>query len=349
MQFQILRTPGVPKELFSEVGTIFEKYPDFIFENQPVTIEDEPIRTIDEQQFYSWESLFQAGQANNHNPEHKVILLTEHYNQPNWFAAADAHLNYSFIQTSGWDSLLGPSINATYPIAYHIAFLALTAHMFDDFTAMKNRVHYDAPRGCVLDFCQNKEEVKLKMRTGDLCNDCLTILAERQINIPTLIQLFEIFDHVRQYTTFINRFAYLNTPSYLELRNTQFFLPYILGNQPLGLSPVQKTILTLYLNHPEGIPLTHWHDHREEIQTIYGLFSNRDDVDEQHTIVQNILNNDNKNEYLSRIRREFRSKLGDNLASFYTIERVNNNGNFTIALDRDLFINQYQNRFIQFQ
>lgn len=349
MQFHILRTPGVTEKLFSDVQAIFEKYPHFIFENQAVTIDDTPIATIDEHQVYSWASLFQVGQAYNHHLEDKVILLTEHHNQLNWFAAADAHLKYSFIQTSGWDSLLGPGIHATYPIAYHIAFLALAAHMFDDFNAMMQAVHQDGPRGCVLDFCQDKEEVKLKMRTGDLCNDCLTVLAERQINIPTLIQLFEIFDHVRQYTTFINRFAYLNTPSYLELRNTQFFLPDILGNQHLGLSPVLKTILTLYLNHPEGIPLTHWHDHQEEIQNIYGLFSNRDDIEEQHTIVQNILNNDNKNEYLSRIRREFRSKLGENLASFYTIERVNNDGYFTIALDRNLFSNQYQNRFIQFQ
>ena len=108
-----------------------------------------------------------------------MLLLTDIANEKNWFSMLDNRnpLN-GFIHTADWNYYLHS--NPAYPIAYSVIALVLQKYMFENTKEMLGHIHHQ-PIGCVNDFCEDKKEIILKLRTGDICFNCFQLI-EHKIN-----------------------------------------------------------------------------------------------------------------------------------------------------------------------
>lgn len=289
----------------------------------------------------TWNQLFNQcrvfRRSNDIGDTEAVILLTDVSNTRNWFSGAqEDHFNF-FIHTKDWEFFLGNSVDRRYPIAYQVAANLLRYFMFDNYGQVMEYVHTE-PRGCIMDFCESKREVILKLRTGDVCNDCLQIINERNIDRRLVKQCFDIIDGVRDAMMFRSRSQILNQPSRMELRGhlKKIFLTD-LGDLEVRLNPKERSLYLLFLDHPEGINLNELSEHREELLRYYGLFSNSDDQETIVESVERLVNplDDNLNTVISRIKRKFREAIGDQLFDHYIISGQRGEAK-TISIERSL-------------
>ena len=244
--------------------------------------------------------------------------------------------NY-FIQTSNWHHFLGNSIDSRFPIAYEIVIWLLRSQMFQNRQEIMDGVHKGST-GCMMDFCENKKDIVLKMRTADICNDCLAVIQNREVDRPFARQVLDSMDGIRQHMMFRERSEFLNSPSKMEIRG---FMKHIflkdLGDLEIHLNPKEKTIYLFFLNHPEGVRIVDLIDHKTEISHFYETFTNSFESAQIAQAINLLLDptEGNINQVLSRIRAKFKSAVGSKLANFYTIEG-NQGDPFKIHFNREL-------------
>ncbi len=267
--------------------------------------------------------------------EDHLFLLTEMGNDRNWFGAVGPSTRDYFIQTSGWHHYFGQQVDERFPIAYEVVIWLIRRLMFDNHTDILHAVHRET-RGCGNDFCQHKKEIILKMRTADLCPNCMHILAQRHITPSVLPQLFDIMDSIRSGLTFRERIQIIRRPSRLEIRgHIQRMFLTDLGDLELRFNPKEKAIYLFYLRHPEGVHLTSLRDFRPEINGYYQRFTNQEEPLEIHRAVDRLLDplDNDIHVVLSRIKRKLREAVGEELLHFYMIDGPHG-GDKRIPLDR---------------
>ncbi len=165
------------------------------------------------QQFTSWNVLYNI--CANFRSKNKdvqksdlVILLTNTANNYNYFSALDdKNIKNGFIHTDLWDFFL-PGYNKIYPIAYEIIGLIVHSNMGCSYSELaKNYSHQSPAIGCISDMCVNKSEINIKIRTGDICENCLEKLKEHII-FDDVYFLLKFLDAIRNET--LRTFRYLN-------------------------------------------------------------------------------------------------------------------------------------------
>ncbi|MCX8479760.1 MAG: hypothetical protein ORN56_08210 [Chitinophagales bacterium] len=265
-----------------------------------------------------------------------VILLTEHANHENWFVGYDPNLkgNY-FIHTDGWDHFT--SGDPRYPVCYHIASTLLKHAMFDNPQEMGNYMHYES-KGCMMDFCQNKSEVMLKLRTADVCPECQNLIRAKQITHMQLRYTFDVMEDIRRQLLFKDRYDLLRqaTPMLVKGRSQKIFLPEM-GMLQINLTPTERAVYLLFLNHPEGIRLAEMGEYKAELRGILNKVSPSDSRETIEGQLENLCeyNSNSLSEKMSRIKRKFDDKLGSAMAEHYYIKGPNG-GIKKIDLDRNL-------------
>jgi len=290
---------------------------------------------------YTWKQLF--GICTDFRKENKipkddhVMLLTDQSNEHNWFGSYDESLKNYFIQTNHWGYFFGNDLDSRFPIAYEVAGWILRNMMFKDQLETYNALHND-PRGCMMDFCKQKTQIILKMRTGDLCQDCMKILTNRDVNRSHARQLFTIMDGIRGNLLFRQRSILLLENSQMEIRglSKRIFLTD-LGDLEINLNPKERALYLLYLNHPEGITRSHLVDHKVELRSYYAMFSQQpsnDLIDEAISRLTDVTDN-NMNEVMARIRAKFRQCVGEQQFEDYSI-MATPEGTHKIRLNREL-------------
>lgn len=290
---------------------------------------------------YTWKQLFgictDFRKENNIPKDDHVMLLTNESNEHNWFGSYDESLKNYFIQTNHWGYFFGNDSDSRFPIAYEVAAWILRSMMFRTQVETLNALHNE-PRGCMMDFCKDKTQIILKMRTGDLCQDCMNILTNRDVNRSHARQLFTIMDGIRDNLLFRQRSILLLENSRLEVRglSKRIFLTD-LGDLEINLNPKERALYLLYLNHPEGIMRSHLIDHKVELRTYYAIFSQQPDnrsIDEAISRLTDVTDN-NMNEVMARIRAKFRQCVGSQQFEDYSI-MATPEGTHKIRLNREL-------------
>ena len=289
----------------------------------------------------SWDTFFAAciDYRRKHQIPEKdiVILLTDFSNDKNWFAGIDSTMKNYFIQSSNWHHYFGNSIDSRFPIAYEIVIWLLRSQMFQNRQEIMDGVHKGSS-GCMMDFCENKKEIVLKMRTADICNDCLRVIQLREVDRPFARQVLDTMDGIRQHMMFRERSEFLNSPSKMEIRGfmKRIFLKD-LGDLEMQLNPKEKTIYLFFLKHPEGVRIVDLIDHKTEISYFYEIFTNSYDTSQIEQAINLLLDptEGNINQVFSRIRAKFKSAVGTRLSNLYTIEG-NPGEPFKINLNREL-------------
>ncbi len=289
----------------------------------------------------SWEDLFHICRKHRSKEtipdEEPIILLTDYGNYPNWFAGYDKSGHHYFVHTEQWEWYTGGE--SRYPIAYQIASILLKLRMFSSPETMVTAVHRDS-RGCMMDFCEEKREIILKLRTADICPDCQKIIRERGIPHAIIRYTLDVFDAIRQQLLYRERYGLLRQPSRLKVTgwNKRMYL-VDMGMLPVSLTPLERAVYLLFLAYPGGIRLNDVGNYRLELLENIRRMSRRDDpqvmeqgVDELCSPLSNSLS-----EKMSKIRRKFVDLLGPEMADAYIIKGPNG-GNKKIDLDRSLVV-----------
>ena len=269
-------------------------------------------------------------------PEDLVILLTDTANEANWFGGADKTMKNAFIHTADWHHYF-EGLNERFPIAYEVIAWTIRMLIVKDQTEMPNYWHTE-PRGCMSDFCQNKRQIVLKMRTADICMDCMRLVQSSKVDVRIFGQLIDALEGVRTYFLSTERSLFLNRPSTVLVSgylHRIFFPAY--GNLELNLNPKQRAIYCFFLRHPEGVRLVELIDHRSEIGALYHRFSNFGSIEEIEESLNLLLDplENNLNETLSRIRSTIKRTLGPRISPNYQI--IGSRGEpYRINLDAEL-------------
>lgn len=265
-----------------------------------------------------------------------IFYLSDIANGLNWFGAVADNMKDHFIHTAGWSVFFGEFIDHRFPIAYEVVTFLLRDMMFDNRELMLRNVHSEA-RGCANDFCREKREIILKMRTADVCLDCLEVLAKRDVSTLLTRQLFNTIDGIRENLTFKGRSRLLKKPSSIEVKGYLMDIYFKeLGNIKLNLNPKEKAVYHLFLANPEGIELNRIDEHRDELRRLYGRFTDQSDLKGIESAVDRLVDrlDNNLNEVMARLRKKIKNAVGEHLFDHYNIDGPRNEPK-KISLDRE--------------
>jgi hypothetical protein len=259
---------------------------------------------------------------NNIPNDEFVILLTEVSNTNNWFASLDEKIPFNgFIHTADWNHFI--KCHDSFPIAFEVIALVLQKHMFNDYNEARSSVHLD-PIGCVNDMCLEKKDIKLKLRTADICPDCMNKLKEN-LSFVEINQALNIMESLRVKMLFSQNFKQNVPLSRLVIDNeNKIFLPDF-GNIEIKLRPLEKTLYFFYLNHPEGVGLSFLRGKREEMYEIYTKLSGIGNLEEMKSRINDMVDVTKSSafEKISKIKAAFVKAIGEELAKNYYIQGGN--------------------------
>ncbi|HEX5151291.1 MAG TPA: hypothetical protein VFW07_07570 [Parafilimonas sp.] len=372
MEVYLLCSKEFSQEKFNEVLEFLQSYdgpvrflragPSRGFRDENVSLED-----VDEERFFkqevricysrslrkeipekrneiSWKSMFELCQQsrveNNLPGKDLVILLTNIANKANWFSALDPDNPCNgFVHTAEWEYYVNCS--EVFPVAYLLASLVLQRHMFKDMESLQKAVH-KRPLGCINDFCEHKRDIILKLRTADICIDCMHLLQDK-LDPLEIQQILNILEGVRIRMLFNQNFRQNLKPSSMRItKHGKIFLPDY-GNMEIKLTPLEKTLYIFFLNHPEGMMLHDLADHKEELRNIYSRISTSGLLAEINNRIDSLVDvtSNSVSEKMSKIRSAFVKSVGKDLAKSYYIQGEQNAVK-GIPLDRCLVENGFE-------
>ena len=274
----------------------------------------------------SWSTFFKKCQTyrSTHSipDQDMVLILSEIGNKYNWFATLDKESpNNGFVHTADWDMFL--SCPKYFPIAYEVIALLLHRYTFDPQIPVTEQAHA-RPIGCVSDLCMEKKDIILKMRTADVCGECMTKLKER-MPMQDIIHALGIMDSLRVKMLYAQNFKQHVELSevYIDPRNNKIYLPGF-SNIEIKLRPLEKVLYFLFRRYPDGLFLSDLQQHKDELLSIYDdiSFAERSDKISRINDLVNIVSN-SASEKISRIKRAFEEAIGPDLAKHYYIQGGN--------------------------
>ena len=369
MKVHLIRSSGVKMEDYTNVLNVLNQYPGGItfLPSEPILSPDSNFEISCESQkeydilkksesdfssfhsddftdpsekSYTWEELLSICnefRVENNIPDiEQVLLLTEKKNDQRFFGGFDRNtLNNFFIDCSEWDDYF-EGFDVRFPIAFSIAGWLMRKVIFASAEEGFAALHKE-PRGCFMDYCIDKREIKLQMRTADICDTCLSYSEKNDSNRVYMNQLIQIMEGVRSNLLFRDRSKYLHKNSRLEFRERNHYMFLTdLGDLQVNLNPKELALYLLFINHPEGISRSNVIDYKDELSRYYEKLTKLGSNDQIEIAIDLLVDasDDNFIQVLSRIRRKFREALGKEQSRNYSIESID--GVYKIQLDREL-------------
>jgi len=268
-----------------------------------------------------------------------VFLLTDHKNQVDYFGWTNEKLGNYIIQTSEWDEYFDQGVNKHFPISYEVVAWILRSLMYDTQEDLLENAHERA-RGCVMDFCDEKTDIVLKMRTGDVCNSCLQRIKERKINQGFLGNIFNTMENIRKGLMYRERNEQLGILSPLRIKlgvNRPKFKLTEMNDLEFNFDDSQTTIYLTILELG-SITTKSLIDFENEILANYRLIKNISYEDKEITKAVkdwvNPMDSSLFTQKVSKINRKLEVLLGDSLSKKYKI--INLKGVYKIDLPKSL-------------
>lgn len=336
MNVHILRSPEYPTEDFNQVVTLLKTHTNTIKIKGHANVE---INYQDESEIKHWDEFFlncvHFRNAKQISGDDYVFLLTEYKNQEDYFGWTDETLGNYFIQTSDWNLYFESEVNKHFPISYEVVAWILRSFMYGTQQELLEKAHKRA-RGCVMDYCDEKEDIILKMRTGDVCHTCLGRVKEIRVNLAFLGNIFNTMENIRKGLMYRERNDLLGTISPIRLKlgvDRPKFTLVEMNDLKLNFDETQ-TALYYFLLQTGGITLIERIDRREELKECYRQVKNgeilENELNETVDFWVNPYNSDPFKQKVSKINKKLKDLLGEGLAKNYLI--VNEKGKYKIKL-----------------
>jgi hypothetical protein len=178
-----------------------------------------------------------------------IVVITKLKNENAWFSAPNPKgTNEIFIDGSEWENFI--YAEAAYPIAYEVIANVLQRFMFKTWEDFESPLIHKTPIGCINDFCYWKPDITYKLRTADICSDCLSAMDELLPDKSMINQSIEIIESLRKGMLFSKMFQ--KSPDFEE------HLPFVLAvtKRKIGMTQQAYTKLQLLIEHFDSIVRT---------------------------------------------------------------------------------------------
>jgi hypothetical protein len=338
MNVHILRSPEYPIEDFNQVLTLLKTHTNSIKIKGHANI---GISYQNESEIKHWDEFFinciRFRKAKKISDNDYVFLLTEYKNQEDYFGWTDEKLGNYFIQTSDWNLYFESEVNKHFPISYEVVAWILRSLMYETQEELLKNAHKHA-RGCVMDYCDEKEDIILKMRTGDVCNTCLKRITDRGVNAGFLGNIFNTMENIRKGLMYRERNELLGTISSIRIilgADRPKFVLVEMNDLKLNFDESQ-TALYLFLLQTGGVKLNQLEDEdkKEQLKECYRQVKNGNiSTRELNSTIDYWVDPENPEvitQKVSKINKKLKDLLGEGLAKNYLI--VNEKGKYKIKL-----------------
>ena len=244
-----------------------------------------------------------------------VVLLTSIRNDLKWFSASLG--KNIFVDTNDWEELTGK--NPKYSISYQIIeniFQSLLGITYQNADGNPN-VHSNT-RGCINDFCENKSDVLLKLRTADICLSCINRAIELGVTGNTLNNIQKIFLNLSKEIRSLNTQA-LVQPEVIHIYEKGRIE---IGNKEIKLEPLPKTLFIFFVKHTDGKALNSLDAHTQELFEIYLKIRPGGELIKIENLVKPYLNPSSTfTKNMSSLNKSLITQLGDSIAEYYTVNK----------------------------
>jgi hypothetical protein len=207
--------PTYPLQLFVEQGLV----PEYAQETAgwferflgPVTVQvgTPPVRVISNTDgVLAWDEVFselaKLRQVKQIPPATFIFLLTKTPNENNWFAAEDPqNMRNGFVHFADFSWVTSAPASV---VAAHYALKGIFNALLDEAGLPWQDMSHQRSRGCFFDFCANKRDLGLKLRTADICGDCIQVFHSAGVPDCLLKQTVAIMEASRRLAINTGRF-----------------------------------------------------------------------------------------------------------------------------------------------
>ena len=287
---------------------------------------------IEDKSFNSFESLFEicADFRDNGRIENTdVAILISPLSYRGFFSFFEHNRKNIFVCTENWELFS----NAEKPllIAHQVIENILQCLAgFDEKNA------HDPSIGCINDMCIDKLEITLKLRTADICPECIQLFLKGGVTNAMLFESMKFLEDLRK--DFLLQNSYSKNLNPLKLtckKNNKGNLEIYIGEQLIKFT---KTELFLYyvlcMGKEKGNNFFEFNEEEISLQDI----RNFEQIDSNLYFGVQMLGNIRKN--VNFINNKLNEALGANLASFYIIKKKSE-----LTKERKLVLNDDLEKF----
>ena len=259
------------------------------------------------------------------NPQDALFLLTGIQNEANFFAFSEAvgtGPGNHCVMVGGWKEFALRGF--VHPTLHIIASNLIQGWMHTSMEEWAKWAHQKA-RGCISDFCENKPDILLRLRTADVCDSCVAAfnaaIDEGKISAAAFHQCMQLVELARTELCFHKRMKAAPLVSPIEVQGNRMKIWLTGLNRELkiqGLTP--RCLYLLYLKHPEGIAYERLDEHMDELIEIHQRVSGtktREVLLAEFTKLFDPGDRSSLNQQISRLRGSLRNALGEDVLENY--------------------------------
>lgn len=251
-----------------------------------------------------------------------VILLSSYGNDHNYFCGPiPKDRNAAFIQITHYATQLftAPHI----PVAYEFFAAALRFKAFNTPDYQKRFVHF-RHRGCVNYFFERIEDIRYKIMSADICNECLNHVVKQRLSPVFLNHVFTGLEKVRSMQNNFRRA--ISYPAYLSFVLSQRNLTFPTIGAKVSFTPKEMSLYKLFCQYPEGIAFDEIANYRDDLLTLYAQHyaGDADQENRWRREVERVVNrwceqDKDLSQTISKINRKIKDAVTAELALNYQI------------------------------
>jgi hypothetical protein len=299
---------------------------------------------IEDKSFNSFKSLFKICddfREKNKKDRNDIAILISPLTYKNYFSLFEPKIRNIFICTEHWEKFS----NAEKPLL--IAHQVIE-NILQCLAGFKVKNAHKKSIGCINDMCNNKLDITLKLRTADICPECIQLFLQGGLTNAMLFESMKFLESLRK--DFLLQNSYHKNLNPLDLtckKNNKGNLEIYIGEQLIKFT---KTELFLYyvlcMGKEKG---NNFFDKLTEETLINDIqlsqelqkFNNFRNVTKESYFGVKKLGNIRKN--VNFINNKLNEALGPNLASFYIIKKRNEESNERKLEQLKLQLNELDN------
>jgi hypothetical protein len=263
-----------------------------------------------------------------------LILLTNQKN-PNFLSYCDSKINNVFILTNGWNQIF-ESFENNLPIIYEIYAWVFRKIVFQHRLSLINKLNTNTV-GCITDFCQNKSDFKMKIRTADIQPEIMNLIKSKKYFFPHIKHILAVFELIRHGV--LNRERSQLFSEMVKIRFSKdtddkrnIIVPEY-GGISLGLEAIERAIYQLIIQLKE-VYRNNSGLYSKKLIDIYKEQSDRTDENMAKTIQKLKDDPDSMYQKVSKINNKLRKVLPDQIVDEYLIH---NDDKYFIKLSKDYY------------
>ena len=270
---------------------------------------------IEDKSFNSFKSLFKICddfREKNKKDRNDIAILISPLTYKNYFSLFEPKSRNIFVCTEHWEIFS----NAEKPLL--IAHQVIE-NILQCLSGFEEKNAHNPSIGCINDMCIDKSDITLKLRTADICPECIQLFLQGGLTNAMLFESMKFLEVLRK--DFLLQNSYNKNLNPLDLtckKNNKGNLEIYIGEQLIKFT---KTELFLYyvlcMGKENG---NNFFEFNEEEISLWEIL-NFNQIDPNLYFGVQMLGNIRKN--VNYINNKLNESLGANLASFYIIKKRN--------------------------